>query len=459
MKTVFWTLIFTVATTLCGLSQVKPLPGSPLAIRGGSPIAIAKAPYQVRLWYSSNFSTYSCGGSILYKRYILTAAHCFDELKDKRHIQVVAGIDDLKNRYGSNAQRFGVKNVYLHPKYNKSSSPPNYDVAILELNGTLKFNAKVQAVTLVSPSTMHYETPGNTAQTTGWGRTTIGGKGSEQLLTTKVRIITTSNLKTYPVKGAKGFPYNAVIGTISNNKSKIMATGKGDSGGALVFKTGTNKYLQVGVTSWGVDKYDPKLSVFARVSAMTSWIHNTPAWGVSDGGRLCSNADKTYTITGNPPDRISWHTSSNIQVVSATQGRISVRATHRVTDQKGWIEARLGNGVAKRLEVRLGVPNAYGAYISGGRTLTPGSWYRIDISGGASGWDKVRWIIPNAKLRGLDSQGFTRTDGIFFSPNKGGSSVSIDAHYTNACGGATSWVRQTFSLSSGSGRPAGLLPQ
>ena len=63
-------------------------------------------------------------------------------------------------------QELRIKRLFKHPRYNVTCKL-NYDVALLELNGTLKLNNRVGSVCLPDAEF----DPGTICYITGWGKT------------------------------------------------------------------------------------------------------------------------------------------------------------------------------------------------------------------------------------------------------------------------------------------------
>lgn len=68
-----------------------------------------------------------CGGSIISKIYILTAAHCTERILPSE-LKVIVGTTDLKS---SDAYVVGVKDIIDHPRYDTRTD--NFDAALLKL--------------------------------------------------------------------------------------------------------------------------------------------------------------------------------------------------------------------------------------------------------------------------------------------------------------------------------------
>jgi hypothetical protein len=150
-------------------------PRDPLArasIVGGTPIAIAQAPWQVAVFAFFGEEGILCSGSILSPTEILTAAHCAygetTQVLPAKDFLVVAGTDDLAVIEPGEQERT-VSVVRPHPYYNPDEAlPAGDDVAVLTLTTPLTETAgSVQKIGL-GPEGV-YLGEGTTTELTGFG--------------------------------------------------------------------------------------------------------------------------------------------------------------------------------------------------------------------------------------------------------------------------------------------------
>jgi trypsin len=145
-------------------------------VANGDNADISKVPYQVSLMRDNSFI---CGGSIISKNYILTAAHCVSE------------DGTYKARVGSSySDKEGtvlkVAKVTIHPEYEKP--PYNNDFALLRLKTPIKeFDDKIQSIALASPD--QELDNGSSAVASGFGTMFWGGPRAEKLQKAEILLI------------------------------------------------------------------------------------------------------------------------------------------------------------------------------------------------------------------------------------------------------------------------------
>ncbi|KAB0797521.1 hypothetical protein PPYR_08514 [Photinus pyralis] len=211
-------------------------------IVGGEDTQIEDYPHQISLQY---LDTHTCGGSIIARNLILTAAHCTADY----------GVYFLSIRYGSSIMEKGgfvlkVGEKYVHPSYDAFTT--DYDLSILKLSGNIELSSKAQIIKLVPSLTPE---GGRHAFVTGWGALYMDGPYPQQLQVAKVH---------EEDRDACGEVYP---GKITDRMICFKAAGKdscqGDSGGPLV-----SGDAQIGVVSWGRGCAD------ARYPGVYSHINN-----------------------------------------------------------------------------------------------------------------------------------------------------------------------------------------
>lgn len=230
-------------------------------ITGGTDADISEYPWQVFL----EAGGYTCGGSIIGGKWILTAAHC---VKDKNEqtipasqIDVIVGANNP--RIPSQGKKYIIDNVIVHEMY---SSQTNYnDIALLKLKDSIDFpNAKPIKIVSEPEVRAGATNPGVMAWVTGYGLTKISPATFPSKLQ-KIQLPIVSNFvasiiwKNIPETDMMaGYPYST------------MDACSGDSGGPLIVPW-SNGYRLAGVVSWGSSKCDT-YGAYTRLSMFESWI-------------------------------------------------------------------------------------------------------------------------------------------------------------------------------------------
>jgi chymotrypsin len=236
-------------------------------IVGGTEVAPNSHPYQVALHMQFGTGTGLCGGSVITIRSVLTAAHC---PIGSGSTLVIAGAHN-RNVVEASQQRRTVPSASyrIHANYNPSNL--NNDIAILITpTPNFAFGGAVQASRL--PTAFASELfVGETARSTGWGRTTNTGATSAVLRKAYNPVITNAAC-------ASVYGTSVVIGSVIciATAGVNQGTCNGDSGGVLSVPRAGGGPVQIGVTSFvaaaGCVAGFP--SGFARTTSFLTWINN-----------------------------------------------------------------------------------------------------------------------------------------------------------------------------------------
>lgn len=155
-----------------------------ILIVGGQSATISQVPYQVSLRQSNS---HICGGSIISKKYILTAAHCIGSTNPSLYSVRVGST--YSNSGGSVV---AVAAITKHPNYNKPTH--NNDFAIIRLKNPIKnYSSSVKNIALAPAN--QYLSGGSMAKISGWGRLSENGGSTTRLQVVDVPLIALSSCK------------------------------------------------------------------------------------------------------------------------------------------------------------------------------------------------------------------------------------------------------------------------
>ncbi|CAF1574708.1 unnamed protein product, partial [Adineta ricciae] len=161
------------SSTQCGCSLVKPILNE-AKIVGGFAARNNSWPWIVSIRRSKSDSSSSgpgsvlCGGSLINEKYVLTAAHCFSNMKDSQLSNYFAVIGAIYSN-DTNPVRVGFKSMILHENYNGNTY--ENDIALLELNYSVSFSdSRIGFICLPPNNQVTYPYSGMNATAIGWGR-------------------------------------------------------------------------------------------------------------------------------------------------------------------------------------------------------------------------------------------------------------------------------------------------
>lgn len=386
-------------------------------IVGGAPISVSSVPWQVLLvdldndYWTSNGRPDGyfpfCGGSIIARHWVVTAAHCVDNgigWTQLPFLNIAAGTSTSAGI--AHASLITVREIIIHPRWNRSTI--TNDIALL------RFDESVDLTTVGTPIGLPVNQPpswpaaGTPAYISGWGRTAQGSPAPSDLRGAAVQIMAS------PGDGCGwwGTSYRASSMVCAGVPDGSKDTCSGDSGGPLAIET-SGSWLLAGITSWGLNQCGtPNYpGVYTRVTQFLSWLQPYVSSPQSRPSNLSvTSAHKSLQIAFTPPDPGaapitryeysvnggSWkRTSATSSPVTVTGLSNGVSYAVRVRAVNVW-----GNGPASDAVTGIPLPDLPGVprlqkLISGNGSIrveyrapntggTPVTGYQYSVDGG--GW-------------------------------------------------------------------------
>jgi secreted trypsin-like serine protease len=188
------------------------------------------------------YGRHFCGGSLIDRNSVLTAAHCVKGTPNWP-LRVVVGRTVLS---GGGGQARRVARISIHPKFRGFASL-THDAAVLTLKKPVR---NIAPIRLSGTAQNPLERPGRPATIAGWGNTikqpprgSNGGSYPDRMRVARVPVV--SDLT---ARKAYGPPYVGALMVAAGKGEKDACDG--DSGGPM-FAMMAGKRYQVGITSFG----------------------------------------------------------------------------------------------------------------------------------------------------------------------------------------------------------------
>nr|QYL00320.1 pro-phenoloxidase activating protein I [Holotrichia parallela] len=252
-------------------------------ILGGEMTALAEFPWTVLVGYknASGFEKFSCGGSLINNRYVVTAAHC----AAGRVLTVVGALNKIRlgewntntdpDCYGDRKIQvcsekpvdYGIEEVIVHNDYKEAERSRYHDIALIRLNRYVDFTDFIRPVCL--PQMTDEANVGERLTVTGWGKTERVNF-SPIKLKVEVPVVSQSqcNSKFTQVR-------------VKVQQTQLCAGGEsgkdscnGDSGGPLL-KSRSDRFYLEGIVSFGADCGTQGWpGIYTKVSKYRDWIES-----------------------------------------------------------------------------------------------------------------------------------------------------------------------------------------
>ncbi|XP_032429416.1 tryptase-like [Xiphophorus hellerii] len=244
----------------CGFANRNP------KIVGGQDASPGRWPWQVSLQRKGFGNPFhQCGGSLITKNWVLTAAHCVSGTRPS-DLQVSLGRHQLQGGNTNTQVNMGVAQIFVHPGY---GSKTFNDIALLRLSSPVQFTDYIRPVCLAASGSRFNN--GTVSWVTGWGNVAEEVPLPPPQTLQEVKV---------PVIGNRQCSCSYGNGVITDNMicSGVLSGGKdacqGDSGGPMVNEQ-RSRWIQSGVVSFGLGCARPNLpGVYTRVSRYQSWINS-----------------------------------------------------------------------------------------------------------------------------------------------------------------------------------------
>uniref|UniRef100_A0A8C6ULW8 Zgc:92313 n=1 Tax=Neogobius melanostomus TaxID=47308 RepID=A0A8C6ULW8_9GOBI len=248
-------------------------PAAETRIVGGVDATAGKWPWQ------TSSSGHVCGGSIIAKDWVLSAAHCFPNPSDLGSFTIYVGRHKLNGlNYHESSHR--VRQIVIADGYTEPHS--GRDVALVQLSTPVTWSDYVHPVCLPASGTLFPS--GMMCYVTGWGniRNDVPLPGVGTLQEVKVPILSQSSCEEMYNLNPKeqiDILYNMICAGYQEggkDSSCCVFISPGRLWGPLMCQMVNGTWVQAGVVSFGLGcAYANQPGVYSRMTSFSSFIRST----------------------------------------------------------------------------------------------------------------------------------------------------------------------------------------
>ncbi len=316
-----------VPTNQSWAQAAEPADANQPDIMGGREATPGAWPWQAALVRANVTNAYTgqfCGGSLIAGDWVLTAAHCVDDVRADE-IAVVLGRHALSSTTG---ERIAVQEIIIHPAYKGWWA--GADLALLHL---VQLSTQTPITVDAENSTLA-ETRAARATVTGWGAMEGNFSGSDTLREVAIPLVARDICNAPEAHAGRVTAEMLCAGYAKGGTGACY----GDSGGPIMISQSENAgWLQVGIVSWGpagCNRQDG-YSIFTRVASFQPWIQ---ACLLDANSTICSGGDEYETD----------NTAAQATLIAADGAR-QLHTFHRA-DDVDWLQFNAKRGSAYLIE-------------------------------------------------------------------------------------------------------------
>nr|ACO10356.1 Serine protease easter precursor [Caligus rogercresseyi] len=272
----------------------------PIFVIGGQEAKIGGYPFMALLGYDSPIECteflYVCGGALINKHYVVTAAHCITDAPSQIRDVVLGGHDVVtdpdcrKNFCAPKVQRFKAEKIITHERWNPRRFTDGNDIALIRLDKPAILASEDISASFLVPICLPWLSTdlgrnlsdGESTIVAGWGEITNNFTASSVNYCSVEAAVRTLQQVTLPISSYE--KCNDAYRLIEVNNTQQMCAGgeldkdscNSDSGGPLIYKANDfseTPMFQVGIVSFGTRPCGiRKPGIYTRISSFLEWI-------------------------------------------------------------------------------------------------------------------------------------------------------------------------------------------
>ncbi|XP_044001285.1 serine protease persephone-like isoform X2 [Aphidius gifuensis] len=260
-------------------NEILPIKGLSFHILKGTEARSGEFPYAAALGYAKNDPgsyqiDYNCGGTLISSTFVLTAAHCVNNIDGKVPVRVRVGSDNLE-AIDSSVQELRIEYILPSPSYKRTAA--YNDIALIKLASPVKWSPTVKPICLPSkPIEQLNITSDSSLIVVGWGATNIDGDFSKILLKTpSLNVVSRQECSRFYAgfQSLRNGITDDVICVMDKNLTRGADACQGDSGGPLILINDDEESL-VGIVSSGQICGSPVPALYTSVYKHLEWIES-----------------------------------------------------------------------------------------------------------------------------------------------------------------------------------------